>query len=457
MTKTTKTIKLTLHAFICVVMFNSAVVYGTTMAFNKIEESTKIDKASLVNNDLDLLEAGLVHPNGKIYFFRRVFYHAYDFNTKKLLEVNRIGSPSWKGLDVSIDAAMTDKVKNQAFLFKGNFFYRYSFSNRKVVEKGIVGQDNFQGLTGPFDAACWINGGEVGYFFKEGQFFLWSAKSKRVIQRGKIGEHYFKGVPKNPDLVLLHPNKKFYFFKDDMYYRYDSNKKQIDKRGRIGKDEWPNVFERVDAVFDAQVKSWREVKYQLVDLVKGKYVYLSTDYWPSKKKDKGNWFTNLPIFVQSPPEIESAPLHQNLQRFTLGYQRYPGTPADINAICYNDKAKETLFFKLDTYYVFDNRLNKVKAVGKINRDDYKGVPFNVDAAFFQGSFIWFFKGNKYYKYMPKMGKVLRDGYIRTYFKGVPDNLDGAVLFHGKIRFYKKTIEYIYDQNKRRVVETNGVK
>ena len=413
------------------------------------------DDNLFVVSERDAMQASLMHPNGKVYFFRRVYYHAYDFKRKKLLEVNQIGKPSWKGTDIYLDAAMTDISKNQAFLFKGNTFYRYSFNQRKVVQKGIIGRDYFQGLEGPFDAGYWVNGGEVAYFFKGDEFIMWSARSKRVIQRGRIGDRYFKGVPKDPDAALLHPNGKTYFFKGDVYYRYDSSKRRTDKRGRIGKDEWPNLYPRVDAVFDAHRKSRFSAKDQLVDVIKDEYVYLSADSWASNKGKEGNWFTNLPIFIQDPPE--AGPTSQSLKEFKLGYEKYPGIPPDVDAVCYDDKSNETLFFKSNRFYIFDNRMNRVKTTGYIGRDDFKGVPYNVDAAFFQGSFIWFFKGNKYYKYMPKMKKVLKESYIRNYFKEVPDNLDGAVLFHKQIRFYKKTLEYVYDQNKRRVVKINGIR
>ncbi|WP_445384342.1 hemopexin repeat-containing protein [Robiginitalea sp. IMCC44478] len=419
------------------------------------DTSTVKDYSNPGANDIDYLQAGLVHPNGKIYFFRRVFYHAYDFGKKELLELNRIGKPSWAGTDIYLDAAMTDKKRNQAFLFKGNIFYRYSFGQRRVVQKGIIGRDYFQGVTGPIDAAYWVSGGENAFIFQGDEFLLWNSTTRRIIQRGKIGEKYFKGVPKNVDAAIRHPNGKEYFFKGDMYYRYDSTKKRTDKRGRIGKDEWPGVYPSLDAAFDAGLKSQYAIRNQKIDIVKDKHVYLSADRWPSRKEKEGNWFTRLPIFIQSAPKVPE-PV-QELKKFRIGYEKYPGVPPGIDAVCVDDRANETLFFKQNRFYIFDNHLNRVKKVGAIGREGFSGVPYNVDAAFFQGSFIWFFKGNKYYKYMPKAGKVLSDGYIRNYFKGVPDNLDGAVLFHGRIRFYKHTVEYIYDQNQKRVVDTNGVR
>ena len=414
-------------------------------------------------NDIDYLQAGLVHPNGKIYFFRRVYYHAYDFNKKELLELNRIGKPSWKGTDISLDAAMTDKKRNQAFLFKGNTFYRYSFGQRRVVQKGIIGRDYFQGVVGPIDAAYWVSGGENAFIFQGDEFLLWNSKTRRIIQKGKIGEKYFKGVPKNVDAAIRHPNGKEYFFKGDMYYRYDSTKRRTDKRGRIGKDEWPGVYPSLDAAFDAGTKSNFPPKDQRFEKLKGTYVYLSSDdawktreyqEWQKERKKKKTWTDYLPPYIESPPP--AAPSYQTYRKFKLGYDKYPGVPPNIGAVCVDDNANETLFFKQNRYYVFDNRLNRVKKIGTIGRDGFKGVPYNVDAAFFQGSFIWFFKGNKYYKYMPKAGKVLSDGYIRNYFKGVPDNVDGVALFHGRIHFFKHTIEYIYDQRRKRVTDTKGV-
>ncbi|AWW74245.1 hypothetical protein CD351_07355 [Erythrobacter sp. KY5] len=115
--------------------------------------------------------------------------------------------------------------------------------------------------------------------------------------------------------------------------------------------------------------------------------------------------------------------------------RYKGVPAFPDAAVNHPNGK-IYFFKGDRYWRYDPAKNAVDHtnVRKIGKDGWQGVPTNLDAALLhpKNGKIYFFKGNRYWRFDPSAGidRVDHDD-VRTIgssgWGGVRGDIDAAVV------------------------------
>lgn len=120
------------------------------------------------------------------------------------------------------------------------------------------------------------------------------------------------------------------------------------------------------------------------------------------------------------------------------------------------------FFKGDKYYKYDFNRDRIIGNHKISYG-WSGIPDNIDAAVnhpADENIIYFFKGNKYYLYDFKKDRVIRTSLISDGFHGIPDNIDAAVNHSSSrdiIHFFKGVAYYRYDLRKNEIQKLNYIK
>lgn len=139
------------------------------------------------------LDAALLHPNGKAYFFRGDKYHRFNFQSDMVDKTGTIGVDGWKGVGHPIAAALLHPTNGKAYFFRGTKYRVFDFKEEKVVREAEIGVGGWKGVTHPIDAA------------------------------------------------LVHPNGKAYFFRGNKYYRFDFNEEKVDKIGTISVDGWKGL------------------------------------------------------------------------------------------------------------------------------------------------------------------------------------------------------------------------
>ncbi len=335
-----------------------------TSAFTK---STKVNTAK--NNDIAIMSAAMVAPNGDAYFFKGMWCHQYDIKNDKLKNIAKLKTEIFYGVDTNLDAAMLHP-NGKGYIFKGNTYYRYNFVLKKSDKIGIIGKDGWKGLEGPIDAAIYLPSKSNTYFFKGNKYHRFNHAKGKVDKVGIINKDGWKGVPNNVDLAILHRNRKAYFFKDDQYYRYDFKKEQVDKTGFIGRDGWIGLFNRLDAANDGY-------------FFRDDYCYYTTYKY---KVPLG--FMHL--FATNKKEIKKG---------RIGYDLFRGVTPTINAVLTHPKNNKMYFFKEDKYYRYDFDQNKIDKIGIIGKDGWKGIPTNIDAVKMDGNTVFFYKKSVEYKYV----------------------------------------------------------
>ena len=140
-------------------------------------------------------------------------------------------------------------------------------------------------------------------------------------------------------------------------------------------------------------------------------------------------------------------------KIASGYPRkirddWKGLPDDLDAaFTFNGS---TFFFKKNEYWEFlhnpaknDHPMYEVLPnYPKYIKDEFPGIPDNLDAAFVWGGNkkFYFFKGSKYWLFDPQTGQARTgaDGYPRRISRwGVPNNIEGALLHsNGQTYFFK---------------------
>ncbi len=432
--------------------------------------ASKIDNESLeFNNDLQAINASVLHPtSGKIHFFVGKFFHQYNPTNDKLEKMGIIGKDGWYGLKPNVDAVLIHPQNKKAYFFTGNTYQRYDFSKKRVDRTGVLGQDGWTGIEGSIDAVIMHPTNNCAYFFKGKKYYRFSFSKDKMDKVGTIGVGGWKGLPANIDSATMHTNGKAYFFVGDRYYRYVFGR-SVDKNGIIGRNGWRGLFHKIDGV----VRNGSEVHF-----IKGDYKKVIKEYNSSylarkiteiDKNKTGHGNTAYFKAQLKKLALIFSPNTQKTFNKKLGYEAYKGVPKNIDAVIEHPSNKKYYFFKGSKYYRYDTSKQVVDKVGVINKDGWKGVPTNIDAATTWYNTVYFFKGTKYYAYDTTSGKIKDSGNISSKFKGVPNYLDAVHSFSftyrayrtkngeikknikHKIMFIKKDVIYTYSEAKRNIV------
>jgi len=359
------------------------------------------EKPLVLNNDLQAINAVLLHPNGEAHFFINKYFYKYNVQYDKIKQKGVIGKDGWYKLPSNVDAALMHPNK-KGYVFSGNSYYRYDFSKKKVDKQGILGADGWKGIEGPIDAAIAHPTNNCAYFFKGKKYYRFSFSKDKVDKVGTIGVDGWKGLPANLDAAIIHPNGKAYFFKGDDYYRYAFGR-SVDKKGIIGRDGWKGLFHKIDAV----VSNNGNIHY----IKKGLYT----------KEDR--------------------------VKKRLGYDGYKGVPSGVNAAFFHSKNGKYYFLKDEKFYRYNPSLSKVDKIGVIGKDEFPGVPKNIDAACSHGDYIRFFKGSTIYVFNIRYNRLdYKPLPITYFFKEAPSNIGAAYIYpnHGStIALIKNDMVYSF--------------
>jgi hypothetical protein len=186
-----------------------------------------------------LIDAAVMWPNGKAYFFSGNDYYRYDIAGNQVDP----GYPkpiaaSWPGLgSVRIEAAIA-WPNGKAYFFSGPDYYRYDIAADKV-DPGfpLPIKPNWPGLllfgsTHINAATIWPDG--FAYFFSDDKYYKWN------VAADKIEPNYPQPIQGNwPGLwstspffnaALVWPGipQKAYFFQHTLYMRYDIANNAVD-------------------------------------------------------------------------------------------------------------------------------------------------------------------------------------------------------------------------------------
>jgi hemopexin len=193
------------------------------------------------------LDAAIVWPNGKAYFFRGDKYVRYSIDP----EGADAGYPkkikdNWSGLwECDIDAAVvwTDRI---AYFFKGAEFIKYSIKDPEGAESGYPKK-----ITGAWpglwdrdiDAALVLDDG--AYFFKGDEYIRFPVREPIDKQQGdppkKIRDKWPQLWERNLDAALAWNNGMAYFFKCARYIGYSIDGRTANAARAI-KDYWKGLL-----------------------------------------------------------------------------------------------------------------------------------------------------------------------------------------------------------------------
>ena len=179
--------------------FKSIIQRGWYATIKMLDEQSLLinNTACPYNGDTDSsrIDASILHPNGKAYFFKGSQYKRFDFNTGRVDHTARIDIDGWNGLwKEGIDASILHP-NGKAYFFKGSQYKRFDFNTGRVDHTARIDIDGWNGL------------------WKEGI-----------------------------DASILHPNGKAYFFKGSQYKRFDFNIGRVDHTARIDIDGWNGLW-----------------------------------------------------------------------------------------------------------------------------------------------------------------------------------------------------------------------
>ena len=184
--------------------------------------------------------SAVVWPNGKAYFFRGNKYIRYDIKADKTDDnYPKLINQNWPGLwpndlGCGLDAAVV-WPNDKAYFFKGNSYIRYDIDD----DKADAGYPTYissywSGLWSEgIDAALVWNNGKA-YFFKGPEYMRYDIAADKADAgypqpiNGKVnGKELWPGLgaifPDGIDAVIAWPNGKAYFFKGTQYVRYTMN------------------------------------------------------------------------------------------------------------------------------------------------------------------------------------------------------------------------------------------
>ncbi len=387
----------------------------------------------LKNNDLQVINAAIEHPDGSAYFFVGKYFHQYDTRAGKLKRMGLIGKDGWYGVPANVDAALIHPHNKKGYFFKGNNYYRYDFSKKKMDKKGIINYDGWKGLVGPIGAAIMHPTNNCAYFFKGKKYYRYSFSKRKMDKIGAIGIDAWKGFPVNINAAIMHSNGRAYGFKDDHYFRYVFGKK-VDKKGIIGKDGW-KLFHQLDAVVfnDRDRNNATRDEHYIINSL-GMYC---DDY-------NDNFVTREIAFLFNHPNVV------RIHKKRFGDNWYSGVEPNIDAGFLHPKNGRYYFFKGDTYFRYNPSTKKVDKIAKI-KDGFGVSKVAAAVGIPDSNNIYLFDGISYHLYDIKSNKIIASGSISSKFTGVPNWIDAAVQDpHGGIKFYKKDVVYVYSPKARKV-------
>jgi hypothetical protein len=205
---------------------------------------------------MSTIDAALEWPGGKAYFFSGSQYQRYDIAADRVDPGYPVSiSGPWRGFPADfatdIDAAVL-WPNGKAYFFKGTDYIRYDIAADRVdpgYPLSIAG--NWPGFPSNFthdiDAAIvWPNG--KAYFFKGAEYIRYDIATDRVDTGYPLSiAGHWPGFPadfaSDIDAAVLWPNGKAYFFEGEDYIRYDIATDRVDPGYPLPiADYWPGVW-----------------------------------------------------------------------------------------------------------------------------------------------------------------------------------------------------------------------
>jgi len=183
-------------------------------------------------------KAGVVWPNGKIYFFNGAQYTRYDIANDRAdsgfpatISANWHNWPStWTdGIDAGLDWG-----NGKAYFFHGSEYVRYDIAADQV-DAGFpapiaANWGNWPASWTSVDASVKWNNGKV-YFFRGSEYLRYDIATDRVDAGypAPISGNWSGLFTSAIDYALVHPNGWAYFFKGTQYQRYDIGLDQVNR------------------------------------------------------------------------------------------------------------------------------------------------------------------------------------------------------------------------------------
>lgn len=372
------------------------------------------------------INATLLAPNGKFYFFTDKRYFKYDKHNG--LEKIADTKPVWKGLPDNFDAAFVNTTNKSAYVFKGSTYNRWNFKKNALDNKQHPISKFWKGVPNNIDAATNHPHGRT-YFFKDNIYYGYNYKLKIVDKTGIISAD-FKGIPSNLDAAFLHENGKIYFFKGNRFYLYNTKLVKVEKTGIIGKDGWRYLDLNKKNFTKRTVKTKK--KGPGIDAALYNRTHEDVHFFRDRKgmlfvKQSG---TRL---VGEGNRIEVYGFKLKMKTYTVGASNwYIGMPQNIDAATpffVNGRGTTHIFFKGNNVYFWSK--TGVSKGFNIKQTISSNIPYNIDAAFENESDqLYLFKDDKYYivdqlNQSHQRFNYKTSGKIKDKFPYAPINVDAA--------------------------------
>jgi hypothetical protein len=214
---------------------------------NRIGQREGLSKGDIAAvRSLYAVNAAIIHPNGKAYFFRDSLYKRFDFSSNSVDKTAQFNGDGWKGLTFDkIDAAVTHP-NGKGYFFRRNQFQRYDFDKASVDRTAQIGIGGWSGVwnTG-IDAAINHPDAKKAFFFQGDRYQRYDFSRQKVDKEARIADGWAGLWTDGINAAITHPKDgKGYFFRGDQYQRYDFSLQKVDKTGSIGKDGWTGLWPR---------------------------------------------------------------------------------------------------------------------------------------------------------------------------------------------------------------------